>query len=579
MTKRRLLPFLILTLLLAALGAAPSALAAEPPTTKITSPADGTYTLWNYETNSGSLSVSGSTTGTLSAVDVRCYHSTQNQYVTLQANVPLDGSGNFSVTNASLNPLSSYNCLLIAVPTATTPSIPDPAFTGPRIFNNETGNNIVSGHVADFYDFAAQTAGSWGYDSTNSCSISYSQLNEQVTNRASTFVFDCNQYFADYKPSSSSPVISGLRVNGLNAYGATAFWSTGAGAGGGYPPLAHTFSVDPATHDATITEASGFSTCPANAVAPDGTNCATATDTGLTLSKVMHQDHAGLVARVTDDYKNNTAAPMTLNIAYKQYMWLGLLTKATSFAMAFPNGTNAVDAAPYATVGGPFASPSTIYISEPTKADGDVTSGRGAITMYPGADGAVFESKYQFYLLYNRTIPPGGTLRIDASFAQAYGQAQVAALASESYPLLTPQPSFGPKTKSSLKLDKKKKHIAYVSGQSVLCPAVGQPCAISGKLTTKVKLPAKKRKKGSKKKPKAKYKTYTLGKITTTGAPGSTTALNVKLGTQAIKLFKKYGKLKTTFVVNVSAGPYAAASQTFVTKLKSPKFPKPKKKH
>jgi hypothetical protein len=573
MLKRRSLPLLVLTVLVAALAATPSAMALPPATTHILSPADGIYALYNYETSAGTLSVSGSTTGTVSAVDIRCYQSIGNQYATLKGNVALDGSGNFTVTDVTLLPIASRNCLLVAVPTGTSPTIPDPSFTGIRLTVNETGHNFSNGHLVDYYDYAGQTEGSWGYDSIDSCGISYSQLNDVTNNFATTYVNNCNQYFTDYSPANAAPNISGMRINGASAYAADSFWTSGAGAGGGVPSLTHTFSVDPTTHDATITEISPFVTCPNGVSGLNGTNCATATDAGLVLNRVIHQNHNGLVTRLTDDFKNNTAAPMTLNMAYKQWLQMGTGgSPAQHFAVGFPNGTVANDATPYTSVAGPFASPSTVFYSDPSKADGDVTRGRGAITMYPGADGALFEDNHHFFLLYNRTIPAGGTLRIDASFAQAYGQAQLNALAAEANTTVTPQPTFGPKKKSSLKLDKKKKRLLYVSGQSVLCPATGLACSITGKLTAKVKLPAKK---GSKK--KAKYKTFTLGKLKRTRPPGSTTALKLTLGTDAIKVFKKYGKLNTTLVVNVTAGPYASASKTFVAKLKPPKFPAAKK--
>jgi hypothetical protein len=286
------------------------------------------------------------------------------------------------------------------------------------------------------------------------------------------------------------------------------------------------------------------------------------------------------MAHVVDVYKNNTSAPVTLNIAYEQDQYLGLVIDSAHTTYAFPNGGSLADAAQYTQVTGPFASPSTIFVTDPSRPDGEVTTGRGALTMFPGADSAVAgNSKDVYFLQYNgKVVAAGGTYRIDGVFSQSFGQAQLNGLVAEASVAVTPQPTFGPKTKSSLKLDKKKKHITYVSGQSVLCPATGQACAISGKLTAKVKLPAKKHKKGSKKKPKAKYKTYTLGKFTKTAAPGSTTALNLKLGATAVKLFKQYGKLNTTFVVNVTAGPYATATNTFVAKLKSPKFSKAKKK-
>lgn len=577
MTKRCLLPVLLLTMLLAALTA-PSAMAVVPPTTTILTPADGTLVTYHNTTHSGTISVSGSTTGIVTAVDIRCYYQ-PNQASPLANNVPLDGGGNFSVTDVNLSPIRGSNCWLVAVPTGTNPTIPGPDFHGVRVTVNEYGEFLSAGRAYDFFDFAGQANGSWGYDSTADCGISWGQLNDPAFNYASAYTFNCNQLLHDYKPTSASTPIAGLQVNGLNAYGPYHFSAAGAGSGGGSPTLTHSITVDPVTRDATIVSTEGFSTCPANAIDPGSSNCATATDTGVSLSRRIEQNHAGLMSRVIDVYKNNTGAPVTLNIAYEQDHYFGVTNDADHIAYAFPNGTTVTDGTQFTQVNGPFASPSTILISDPTKPDGDVTVGRGALTMFPGADSAVFDNKNTYFLQYsNKVVPAGGTYRIEGAFSQSFGQAQLNGLVAEASRIVTPQPAFGAQAKSSLKLDKKKTHIAYVSGQSVLCPATGQACAITGALTTKVKLPAKKRKKGSKKKPKAKYKTYTIGKFSATGAPGSVTPLNIKLGITAVKLFKQYGKLNTTFVVNVSAGQYASASSTFVAKLKSPKFPKPKKK-
>jgi hypothetical protein len=558
----------MLTMLLAALTAAPSAMAFVQPTTTMLTPADGTLTSYNYLTDTGRLSASGSTTGSVSNVDIRCYYQMDSNYRTLAPNVALDGSGNFAVTDVNLKLIDGNSCWLVAVPAGTSPTIPSADFHGVRLTVNETGEDLSGGLARDFFDFAGQASGSWGYDSVGDCGISYGQLDDPTYNSASTYVFNCNQYFSQYKPTSASPKISGLQVNGQNAYGAYRFSASGAGSAGGAPTLAHSFTVDPVTRDATITDTEGFSSCPANALDPDNVNCATATDTGVSLARTIVQNHAGQMSRISDVYKNNTGAPVTLNIAYKEDYYLGLSTEASQIAYAFPNGSTISDGVQYGQAAGPFGSPSTIYASDPTRPDGDVNSGRGAITMYPGADSAVVDSKKTFFLQYsNKVIPAGGTYRIEGAFSMSYGQAQLNALVAEANTLVTPQPTFGAKTKSSLKLDKKKKHLLYVSGQSVLCPATGLACSITGKLTAKVKLPAKK---GSK---KAKYKTFTLGKLKRTRPAGSTTALKLTLGTDAIKVFKKYGKLNTTFAVNVTAGQYAAASNTFVAKLKPPKFP------
>jgi hypothetical protein len=584
MTKRCLLPVLLLAVLLAALIAAPSAMAVDPPTTTILTPADGTHASYNLATNLGSISISGSTTGIITGVDIRCYLSpSSNNYRTVAYNQSLDGGGNFSVPNVNLDPANSRSCWLVAVPAGTTPTIPNADFHGVRLTVNATGDYVSGGRVYRFYDFAGQTNGAWNYATINECGL-WAQLIDPTFNMISAFTFNCNQFFEEYKPSSSAPPISGFQVNGLNAYGSSEFNASGAGNAGGSPSFVHSSTVNPITHDATVTETTGFSTCPANAIEPNNINCATAIDTGVTLSRTIQQTHTGLMSHVSDVYKNNTGAPVTLNIGYMQLQYFGFGDPSTHITYAFPNGVSIGDAGAFTQVNGPFPSTSTIFISNPSRPDGDVTTGRGALTMHPGADGALVVDKETYFLQYsNKVVPPGGTYRIDGVFSQSASQAQLNTLVAEASLAITPKPTFGAKTKSSLKFNKKKKNIAYVSGESVLCPATGQACAISGKLTAKVKLPAKKSKKAKKsakkkKKAKAKYKTYTLGKFSATGAPGSTTALNLKLGATAIKLFKQYGKLNTTFVVNVTAGPFATATNTSTAKLKSPKFPKPKPK-
>lgn len=543
----------------------------------ITSPGAFSFAYWNQDTSTGTISVAGTASGGAPGdkVDIRCFRGqTPANSVVLRSAVVVS-SGSFSALDIPIGTSAASVCRIRAVPASTTPADPSP-FAGPGVAFDYESNEISAAGKTDYYKFFGQRSGSFDYDSANSCGLGDGYLNEPQQLFFSTSTFFCNQWFHDTPDNTKST----LQIDGVNAF--AAYRARDLPASAGFQPLTVSHTVDLlSTGNATITESQVLMTCPNNVYPPTAVNCAAVAPLPVRFDRKITQDHDGLVSTIVDEYVSTDGKPHSLSVGYIQTFCFSVnICNAVSHQYSFPGQAPVTQPTAGTVINGPFPASSTIFASDPNAADGALTSGRAAITIFPAADNAVATNAREFNLNWNnRTVPATGPLRISASFAQAFTQTQLVALAADGARAITPQPSISA-AKPSAKYDKKLKRVKLTTNQVVNCPADGASCAITAKIQTKVKLPAKKSKKGKKgkKKPKAKYKTYKFKALVVTGAPGSATVLKLVLPKSANALLKKYKKLTYTVTTSVTAGPYAATSATAKFSAKSPKFPKPKKK-
>jgi hypothetical protein len=356
---------------------------------------------------------------------------------------------------------------------------------------------------------------------------------------------------------------SPVKIDGQNAYVPGAVDESYPG----FIDTTYSFAADPTNGNLSLVEHDALLTCPGETYDVGLTSCPALVNSGIRLDRTITQDHEGQQSRVSDKWVNTTGAPHTLTLAYSNGF-------DDPIDAQFPIGTTVQLATPGQSVVGPFAAPSTTSIAVNGFPDNSPTRARGAITTYPGADSAIFANSSRFFLNYATTIAAGGTYSVDSVYNQAFSGAEVAQLAAAARASLTPiappvalQPTFGKATTAKATYSKKTKKITLSTGRSVICPAGGPACAVSGKLTSKVLIAKKKGKK------KAKYKTYTIGTLKVTAQPGTTEALSLVLSKSSAKLLLKYRKLKITVPISVNAG---AASQSATFTVTAPKIPKKK---
>jgi hypothetical protein len=562
---------LMLGVMLVAFAVAAPSAGAAVTSSSISSPADRFVALYNDDTDVGSMTVAGSATGAPGdKVDIVCTSGTTNDI--FASNVDVVG-GQFSVT-ATLSSIVYKTCVLHAIPAGSSPPDLSP-FTGPVIGVSLTSSQSSGGTLWDYYIWPAQFSGNFDFDSAGRCGVDDSYLFDVANSyKRTAVVYYCNQWLT---VTNHSPNAAAIQVDGQSAYASSAPGLNFA-ALPGYQPITYSFS-QAANGDAKIIETTPILFC-STGIAPPLTTatCPGFTDSGVRLNRTMEQDHDGLVAVVADDFVSTNGAPHSISLSYRQSHCLGRPGCVPKPQFTFPGGAPITNPANGDVLSTSLPAASTIYAANPNVADGDVTAGRGALTIYPAADSAVALNARDFQLNYDgRTVPATGSLHITAIFSQAYGQAQLDGLAAEAAKRITPQPTFAAPLKATAKYDKKKKKTVYKTGQSVNCPATGIACAITASLATTVKLPAKKSKKHSKKKAKPRYKTYKFGTIALNGIPGSVTPVEFTLSKTASKLLQTYKKLKFTTTLEVTAGPNASASSTTSATVKAPKLPKPKK--
>jgi hypothetical protein len=429
---------------------------------------------------------------------------------------------------------------------------------------------LASGVLWDYYVWPAQFSGNFDYDSAGRCGVDDSYLFDAANSyNLSAVVFYCNQWL---DKRNASPTASSIAVDGQNAYAAGAI-GNGFSTTPGFQTITWSFSQAP-NGDGRIVETTPIMFCPNNPAPPlTAVNCPSLTDSGVRINRTIDQDHDGLVAVVNDDVVSTDGAAHTVSLSYRQSYCLGRPGCTPTPQFTFPGQAPVTNPANGDVLSTSLPAAGTIFASNPTLADGDVTGGRGALTYFPAADSATAYDARDFELNYNnRSVPATGSLHIAAIFSQSFAQAQLDGLVAEAVKRITPQPTFGAAVKAKASYDKKKKKTILSTGQSVNCPATGQPCAITASFSTKVLLPKKKHSK------KKRYKTYKFGSIKLTGIPGSVTPVTFILSKTGSKLLQTYKKLKFNFTFAVTAGPNASANLTSVATVKAPKLPKPKPK-
>jgi hypothetical protein len=155
---------------------------------------------------------------------------------------------------------------------------------------------------------------------------------------------------------------------------------------------------------------------------------------GVTDNITITQDHDGHLAWFSEVFTSTDGQSHTLDLLWdNNQRFHNSVGDSTQLEYAFPGQSSYSMHALSDTVSLPASSPGTILIRMHGAADGDMTTGQGAIVYDRPATGATFtdveSGDSEFTLHQTGTVPAGGTTRFRFAYAQDYLAANVASLA------------------------------------------------------------------------------------------------------------------------------------------------------
>ena len=412
----------------------------------VTSPS-GTYLIDDTVTPHEAISVSGTTETTdgnaSDSVDINCYSGTS--WAILAQSVPVQSDGSFSFTSTTgLAGLWGETCVLRAVNAGDTtdyaPGTSSP-FTGPTLAIDHVENRPVSGgpnsgDLESYYLYASQLQGGFDYDSLGDCSISDSYIYDPVTFASTTLDF-CNAWFwwenGGGGTPFATPTRSELQVDGADAYVAGNVGAIGpfGSTDSGFPSLAYSYSIDPATGNLTLDETDEVVRCsPGGVFPPTSTSCASLAPTGVQVKMHIVQSHDGRVATVTQYFSSTDGRSHTVGLLedneFEQNHYDGELNFPWT-GSGFTSYTT-----PGQVIAGPSAGgPASFFVEG--SASAPASSGYGGVTFSnpPDSETIIDDMNHVNYswvdLHYSRTVPATGSVALAFTYSNAFAASDVAA--------------------------------------------------------------------------------------------------------------------------------------------------------
>lgn len=422
--------------LAATLVAVPSAQAAVTAS-RIDVPTDLTYRVYDNAPHSpNTLYLRGTSNGTIGdQVDLLCYAGDLLSYVA--HDVPLNGDGSFTVDQGDLRWANNFRvCNLRAVPAGTTPA-PTSAYKGPRLLVGYKDSKIISGgpndgKLRDYYLYFQQLAGGNDYDSIGGCGIDDGYLLHN--NSLATVTWDCNA--ALFNSDADIATRSDIQIDGADAYTPAGANVINSGATAGFPALKYAYKVNPHTGDARITETDGFVKCPSTTFPPTNVSCPTFASAGVRDTRTILQTRNGTVTWITDVFTSTDGHAHKLNLLWANNERFHHSTgDSTKLEFKFPGQKGYAMHVANDSVGLPASAPAAIFIRMHGAADGDPSTGQGAIVYDRPATAAKFASVSSDYegvtLHQTATVPAHGSVRFRFAYVEDFHAAEVASLAKQ----------------------------------------------------------------------------------------------------------------------------------------------------
>jgi len=297
------------------------------------------------------------------------------------SNVAVASDGSFSLPSANLNNVLDQTCRLRAVPAGSSPSDVTP-YSGPLIGVGERDTSKVAtgpntGSAYDYYLYASQMTAAFDYVSIGSCGVFDGYLYDS-TYVPTTYTFYCNGGL--FTGDGPSPTRSELQVDGANAYlpwDATQNINSNAT---GLPAVSYTYTVDTATGNLVIHETDPVVKCADATYPPTTTSCATFVTTGVTDNRTVTQDHDGHISWSSDAFTSTDNKSHSIDLLWdnnQRFFKSG--GDSTQVAYEFPGQSSFSIHAASDAVSLPASSPGTILVRMHGAADGETSTGQGAI--------------------------------------------------------------------------------------------------------------------------------------------------------------------------------------------------------
>jgi PASTA domain/Divergent InlB B-repeat domain len=401
----------------------------------VRSPADPSFFVVTNNASTQTIAISGTTSGGNPAsdmVDVRCYSGKTS--VRVAHNVPLASDGSFSVSAAKLDPVLQQTCRLRAVPANTTPSDVTP-YDGPVIGVGQDTGSVVSGgpNNGKVYDYALdvqQLTAAFDYVSVSGCGINDGFLYDP-TLANTTVTYACNAGLLG-RESSAGPTRSEVQIDGANAYAAAQAFLINSNASG-LPSVSNTYTVATATGNIVVHETAPLVKCASVAYPPTTSSCSSFVSTGVTDNRTITQDHDGHISWISDAFTSTDSKAHSVDLLWEnsQRFW-GPSGNSAQLEYDFPGQNRFATHVAGDSVSLP-ASPGTVLIRMHGAADGDTSTGQGAIVYDRPATAAKFTFVQKvagtFTLHQTGNVPVGGSTRFRFAYVQDYKAANVASFA------------------------------------------------------------------------------------------------------------------------------------------------------
>lgn len=455
---RGLLPRIAVTVLLAlcALAASTGPSTAATPqqftASNIASPASGSVLFYDGDNGGGAMTVIGTVTGAgpRSAGDLICSYNAGQRQILLLSGIDVS-SGRFSRevslgAGDSTTSLPGEACRLRLVPS----SSPAPAgsalaaFNGPAIAVNDRYTLSATGNPYGYKLVSGTLAWSFSLGSLGQCPIGASYATDPL-------LLFSDQLFAGDAclPSSSgisSPGRSALQIDGQNAYPPGAIPSLSGQVG--FAPLSYTAAFDPGHDAGTVAETDIPTVCdPPDAYPPNIFTCPGLHGAGIGVRQTTTLLAGGQVARVSQQFRSLDGRAHHLDLLFGQSTQAPIGGLLPGFE--FPGqSTFTRDASPDSFATFPRGPSSIVAIGDPA---GTPSSANpvGSITYGTPPTGASFitaagSRTATFLMHYAATVPAGGAVTYNWSFAQAASLASLASLeAAERDRFFTPAVRIG----------------------------------------------------------------------------------------------------------------------------------------
>jgi hypothetical protein len=445
----------VLSTTLAVLAAAAPA-GAEISSSQITSPAGAYFTILEEEV-AAPLRVTGTTSGGTAGdkVDLACYYNGDNARAIIAFEEPLKTDGSFEVQDPpGLSELAETPCHLHAIPAGEAPSDLSP-FAGPvmavgrRSSDSTVPSGPNGGDLTDFSIYGQTPSAGNSFDTLSECGFSQGRLyNDLLEETTRSFV--CNAWFAWFEDFAGASTRSQLRIDGVDSYGVYAAREINPLASG-FPVLSYSYSQNPSNGDVTIHNSEQIVTCLDSSYPPEAVKCSSYLDSGIRIDRTIEQTHGGHLVTISDRYVSTDGQSHTLDLLPENQQSFG--NSGEELAYRFPGESSFATHEDAEVIPFSDAVPGAIFVHADGVADGDTSTGQGAIVFDRPASPATFNrvdlNESALYFHQTGAVPAAGSTSFRFAYAQAYGSAEVEALAQQAEasfkPQLPAQPGPAPK--------------------------------------------------------------------------------------------------------------------------------------